>query len=609
MLTQRVDVHEKALSLPHKPGVYLMLNKNREIIYVGKAKRLINRVSSYFRENPNHNYKTAVMVKQVWDFDYIVTDTEFEALVLENSLIKRHQPKYNILLKDDKGYPFIRLDVNSNYPDFSVVSKPLSDGARYFGPYSGRSASRAAIDAVKAALKLPSCTRKFPRDIGKARPCLNAHLGRCCAVCSGNVSQAEYAAKIEQAIELFEGKTDDLISRLKSEMERFSDAMEFEKAAKVRDEIRAIERLEIKQKVLSGIMADTDVIAIAVGESRVAFSVLHYIGGALLESEVELVDTPVYSDISELLFEFIKQYYMPRKMMPREIYLSDEIYDSELLRQWLESICEHRVYINVPKRGDKHRLTEMARENAQDKLRIAVSEDEVSARSLSDLQHILGLPMLPHTIESYDISNTAGSEQVASMIVFSNAKPARSKYRKFKIKTLSDQDDVRAMREVVERRMRRYLDGDDKFSPLPDLILLDGGKGQTNAINALLSEMGIEVPVFGMVKDDRHRTRAIISPNGNEVGITANPAVFKLVGTIQEEVHRVAISYHRSLRSRAQGSSTLEKIPGIGEARRRALMRHFKSVAAIKEADFEELCKVVSKDAALSVYKFFNKEN
>ncbi len=606
MTADRVDVHEKALSLPQKPGVYLMLNKNHEVIYVGKAKKLINRVSSYFRENPNHNYKTQVMVRQVWDFDYIVTDTEFEALVLENSLIKRHMPKYNILLKDDKGYPFIRLSIQDEYPNFSIVGKPANDGARYFGPYSGRNYSHQAIDAVRLTLGLPSCSRKFPRDIGRGRPCLNAHLGRCSAVCSGAVPKEQYRAKIDQAIALFEGKTDALVAQLQTQMERHAEAMEFEAAAKVRDELRAIERLGVRQKVLSGVLADTDVIALAVGESRCAFSVLHYIDGALLESEIEMIDTPVYSDIGELLSEFVKQYYMPRKIFPREIVLSDEIPDAELIERWLGEIGTRRVHIHAPKRGDKVRLVEMARENARQKLEIAVSDAEITRRVLSDLQKMLGLSAVPRRIESYDISNTAGTEMVASMIVFQDAKPARSAYRKFKIKTLTDQDDVGAMREVLARRIRRYQDGDEKFAPLPDLILLDGGRGQTNAIAHLLAETGVSVPVFGMVKDDRHRTRAIVTAQGQEVGISANPGVFKLVGTIQEEVHRVAVTYHRKLRSNTLGRSTLEKIPGVGAQRRQALIRQFKSVAAIRNAPREQLAKVVPQDVAEHIYRFFH---
>ena len=461
---------------------------------------------------------------------------------------------------------------------------------------------------MQTALKLPSCSRKFPRDIGKDRPCLNSHLGRCCAVCSGKVSKEEYREMINSAIALFEGKTDALTDSLQEKMQAYSEAMEFEAAARVRDEIRAIEKLGVRQKVLSGVMSDTDVIALEVGESRMSFSVLHYIDGALLESECRLVDTPVYSDIGELLSGFVKQYYMPRKILPREIYLSDDIPDADLLERWLSEISAHRVYITTPKRGDKVRLTQMARENARQKLSLAVSEEEICARVLGDLKELLGLEDVPRRIESYDISNTAGCEQVASMIVFENAKPKRGAYRKFKIKTFEGQDDVGAMREVLSRRMQRYLDGDEKFSTLPDLILLDGGRGQTAAIWKLMREMGISVPVFGMVKDDRHRTRAIVAHDGREVGISANPAVFKLVGTIQEEVHRVAISYHRLLRGKNASKSTLEKIPGVGEARRKKLIRHFKSVTAIREATLAELERIVPQSVARSVYEYFNKE-
>lgn len=609
MSNERIDVHEKALSLPQKPGVYIMLDRNREVIYVGKAKKLINRVSSYFRENPNHNYKTQVMVRQVWDFDYIVTDTEFEALVLENSLIKRHMPKYNILLKDDKGYPFIRVSVQNPYPEFSIVSKPSNDGARYFGPYSGRGYSKQAIDAVRLALLLPSCAKKFPRDIGRDRPCLNAHLGRCCAVCNGKICYEEYRTRIDRAIMLFEGKTDEMIEELHSRMEQHAEAMEFEAAAKLRDEIRAMERLGVRQKVLSGILSDMDVIALHVGESRCSFTILHYIDGALLESETEMIDTPVYSDVGELLSGFVKQYYMPRKIFPKEIYLSDELPDSDILEQWLTEIGGRRVKIITPKRGDKVRLVEMARENAKQKLLLAVSEEEVTKRVLQDLQKMLALDQPPHRIESYDISNTAGQEMVGSMVVFEDAMPLRRAYRKFKIKTLNDQDDCAAMREMLNRRMIRYREGDNKFNKLPDVILLDGGLPQTNAIYRLFREMNITVPVFGMVKDDRHRTRAIVTPDGREVSISTNPAVFKLIGTIQEEVHRFAIEYHRKLRSKTVGRSILEKIPGVGDARRAMLIRHFKSIVKIREATHEELCRVLPHDVAENVYRYFHNED
>ena len=587
-----VNLHDKARSLPKLPGVYIMKDKREEVIYVGKAKNLINRVSSYFAPNPNHNYKTSVMVKKVCDFDYIVTDTEFEALVLENSLIKRHKPRYNILLKDDKGYPFIRLDIKEEYPRFSIVSKISSDGARYFGPYGGRTLSKTVIDSVTSILKLPTCKRAFPQTIGKGRPCLNKHLGKCDGVCDGSVTKAEYDAKIQRAIQLFEGKGEELLKTLKAKMEEHSEKMEFEKAARVRDEIRAIENLGERQKIITGALSDTDVIGIAVGESKCAFSVLHYIDGTLLESEIILTETPVYAEVGELLSDFIKSYYMPKKVLPRNIFLAEPIEDAELIREWLTSLTTHKVEVATPQRGDKAKLTQMARKNAEDKLRITVSEEEKTSRTIADLQKLLGLNVPPHRIECYDISNTNGEAQVASMVVFEDGKSKRGSYRKFKIKTLSDQNDAGAHREVVMRRIARYNEGDEKFSPLPDVIFLDGGKPQVSAVSAL----NTGIPVFGLVKDERHRIRAIINEEGAEIAISASPAVFVLCGKISEEVHRSAITYHRKLRDKT--GSSLTKIQGVGEERAKKLLRRFGSIKALREAGLDEISRVVPKNVA-----------
>jgi len=609
MSFEKVDVHEKALSLPQKPGVYLMLDKNREVIYVGKAKKLINRVSSYFRENPNHNYKTQVMVSRVCDFDYIVTDTEFEALVLENSLIKRHMPKYNILLKDDKGYPFIRLSTDEAYPRFSIVSKPKDDKARYFGPYSGRAYSKQAIEAVCTVLGIPTCTRKFPGDIGKGRPCLNYHLGKCGAVCAGKISREEYCELIDRAVMIFEGKLDDIIDEIRANMERHAEKLEFEKAAKLRDQINAITKLGVRQKVMSGMLSDTDVIALYTGASKTAFAVLNYIDGALLERHVHLVDTPVYADRAELMAGFLKQYYMPRKVFPKNIYVSDEPEDAELFEKWLADIGGIRVRITCPQRGDKLKLVEMAAENARENIRITENREEVANRTLEDLKHLLGLDKLPMRIEAYDISNTAGKEIVGSMVVYKNGEPRKRDYRRFKIESLSDQDDCAAMREMLGRRLTRMQNGDEKFSEVPDLLLIDGGITQTGAVLGIMREMGISIPVFGMVKDERHRTRAIITPDGAEVGIAANPAVFRLIGGIQEEVHRFAIEYHRKLRDAAMSGSRLEKIPGIGKTRSAALLRKFKSITNIKAASRDELSAVVPADAANRIYEHYHLNN
>ncbi len=606
MSFDRVDVHEKALSLPAKPGVYLMLDKDRKVIYVGKAKRLINRVSSYFRENPNHNYKTQVMVNKVWDFDYIVTDTEFEALVLENSLIKRHMPKYNILLKDDKGYPFIRLSVDEDYPRFSIVSKPGNDKARYFGPYSGRSYSKQAIEAVCTALGIPACSRKFPRDIGKARPCLNYHLGKCCAVCAGKISREEYNDLIKRAVMLFEGKLDDIIAEMQKNMEVHAENLEFEQAAKLRDRINAMSKLGVRQKVMSGVLSDTDVIALHTGASKTAFAVLNYIDGALLESRVHIVDTPVYADRAELMSGFLKQYYMPRKIFPKHIYVSDEPEDVRVFEQWLGDIGGARVYISKPQRGDKLKLVEMAAENARENIRITENREEIVNRTLSDLQKILKLEKLPVRIEAYDISNTAGKEIVGSMVVYKNGEPRKRDYRRFKIENMPDQDDCASMAQMLERRISRMQAGDEKFVTPPDLILIDGGITQTSAVSSVLRSAGENIPVFGMVKDDRHRTRAIVNSSGQEIGISANPAVFRLVGGIQEEVHRFAIDYHRKLRDASVSRSSLDKIPGVGKHRASALLRRFKSITNIKNADVNSLARVVPANVATEIYRYYH---
>ena len=603
-----METKEKALKLPQKPGVYLMLDKSGEVIYVGKAKKLYNRVNSYFRKNSSHNAKTRMMVRQIADFDYIITDTEFEALVLENSLIKRHMPKYNILLKDDKGYPFIRLNDKEGYPRFSIASKQANDGAKYFGPYGGRVESKRAIETVSELLRLPVCRRKFPEDIGRGRPCLNHHIGRCDAVCAGNVSEAEYRERIEHASAILSGKTDELEKTLERKMTEHAEKLEFEKAGRLRDELRSIRALATRQKIISSIMSDTDFVAVYAGESKTVFSILHYIDGTLLESETKVIDTPVFADESELLENFVIRYYADRGNLPREIYLQYETEYAELLREWLSERAKRRVEVLVPKRGDKAHLISLAEKNAREKAESLADKEERAAKVSEDLKKILGLSETPRRIEAYDISNTSGDETVAAMVVFENGSPCRSKYRRFKIETVIGQDDPKAMRETVERRMARYLSGDEKFSPLPDVILLDGGKTQLSAVVPMLSELGISVPVFGMVKDDKHKTRGILTADGREVGISQSPSVFRLVSAIQEEVHRFAIDYHRKRRGKSLTKSELDEIPGIGKARREKLMKHFKSLAKIKAASVSELSGVVGKSLANVIFDAFHKE-
>ncbi|MBR5542782.1 MAG: excinuclease ABC subunit UvrC [Oscillospiraceae bacterium] len=597
---------EKALKLPQSPGVYIMLDKNKEVIYVGKAKKLYNRVNSYFRTNSSHSAKTRRMVSQIKNFDYIITDTEFEALVLENSLIKRHMPKYNILLKDDKGYPSIRLSVKDEYPGFSIVSKPQTDGAEYFGPYGGRVESRRAIETVCELLKLPSCKRKFPADIGKGRPCLNKHIGRCDALCAGGISKEEYNERIRRACMILSGKTGEVKALLEEKMLCAAENLEFELAGKYRDEIRAIESLRTKQKVMSAMMSDTDIFALYTGENKTAFSILHYIDGNLIESETKITDTPVYADLPELLEEFVVRYYSERTRLPREIYLQYELSSPEQVESWLSELSGHRVNIYTPKRGEKLKSVQMAAKNAEEKALAEINKEEREKRILEDLRKILSLDCLPRRIEAYDISNTSGKEMVAGMVVFQNGSPRRSEYRKFRIKTLNNQDDPRAMREVLERRFVRYKDGDEMFLNKPDLILLDGGITQTRAVTALFCEMGITIPVFGMVKNEKHQTRTVVTAEGKEIEISANPAVFRFVSSLQEEVHRFSVEYHRKLRAKNVTASELTKIEGVGKKRAEELLSEFRSLAAIKKATVSELSAILPDSVAGKVYNYFH---
>ena len=599
---------EKALKLPQSPGVYIMMNESREVIYVGKAKKLYNRVNSYFRFNSSHNKKTRKMVSQIRDFDYILTDTELEAFVLENSLIKRYMPKYNILLKDDKGYPFIRLSVKEDFPRFSIVSKPLDDGAEYFGPYGGRVESRRAIETVSELLRLPTCKRRFPQEIGKGRPCLNSHIGRCDAVCTGKVSKEEYREKISRACMILSGKTDEVIRSLEKKMLFHADNLEFELAGKLRDEMRAIGALSTKQKMISSMLSDTDVIALYTGESKTAFAVLHYIDGALLESEVKMIETPVYGEISELMEEFLLRYYSGRSSLPKEIYIQHEVSSTETLADWLSELSGRRVRVICPKRGEKLALVRVAEKNAEEKAKSQINRDERSKKILADLSRILSLEDGPQRIESYDISNTSGKEMVGGMIVLINGSFARREYRRFKIKTLDNQDDPRAMREVLERRFARYREGDEKFSNKPDLILLDGGITQVRAVSSLFAEIGVDIPLFGMVKDGKHMTRTLVDASGREIGISATPSVFRFIATVQDEVHRYSIEYHRKLRERNMTESELTKIPGIGKKRAESLLRHFKSINSIKEADVDVLCEVLTLELAKKVFEYYHGE-
>jgi len=603
----RGELLDKANSLPLAPGVYLMKNESHEVIYVGKAKRLKNRVSQYFQSGHGHNLKTQVMVDHVDDFDTIIVRTEFEALVLENSLIKQHMPRYNILLKDGKGYPFVRLS-RERYPRFTLASRQEKDNARYFGPFGGRYETRAALDAILAALKLPSCRRSFPRDIGKERPCLNRHMGRCDGFCQGVPDEAEYRRRIEQAELLLTGKIGEVTERLREEMDRAAEDLRFERAAELRDRVRAIETLSKRQQVIAAHCADTDLWGLYQG-GRCCCAILHYEQGQLIYRETRVFAAPGGEEEGEMLSALLLQYYGERTALPREILLPCEIEDQEAFAQLLSEACGHRVRVGVPQRGEKGALMEMAAQNAKEEAERQTTKEEREDRTLALFAQMTGLSSPPERMEAYDISNTGGSDIVASMTVFHGSKPAKSQYRRFKIKALEDHpDDYRSMEEVLTRRLQRYVDGDEKFSPLPDVLLIDGGETHAQVAVRVTARFGLTIPVFGMVKDNRHRTRALMTPEGREIGIRQNQAVFAMVGRIQEETHRFAITYHHESHSRSVRKSALDGIPGVGPARRQALLKEFKSVKAIAGADIEALAKVVSRPAAEAVYRHFRSD-
>ena len=602
------ELREKANDLPLLPGVYLMMDKTGKVIYVGKAKKLKNRVSQYFQDSASHTVKTRQMVSQVDHFDTIFVSSEFEALVLENSLIKRHSPKYNILLKDDKGYPFVRLSREA-YPRFSMVNRCADDGAKYFGPFGGRFETRQALDAVCTALRLPTCSRKFPRDIGAERPCLNFHMGRCDGFCRSEMTAEEYNRRIRQACQLLEGKSKQLLREMTAEMEAEAEALRFEQAAALRDRINAIAALGKKQTVIAGLCADTDIWGIYRGAGKCCYAVLHMENGNLAGRETELFTAPMEESEAEMLSALTAQYYLPRAILPHEILLPMDTGDCENLSEVLTKRAGHKVWVHVPQRGEKADLRTMAQRNAAEEAERATTAEERVAHTLALLGKMLDLPAPPKRMESFDISNTGKSDIVASMVVYSGTRPLKSAYRRFRIQSLDGHpDDYASMQEVLRRRLQRAADGDEKFLPLPDVFLIDGGETHARAAQAVAGEFAVQVPIFGMVKDDRHRTRALVTPEGREIGIVNNQAVFSLIGQIQEETHRFAITYHHESHTKSAMKSALDDIPGVGPKRREALRKHFGTIKAIKEADVETLAAVVPRSAAEAVYRHFHSE-
>lgn len=604
------ELREKANDLPLQPGVYLMMDRTGKVIYVGKAKKLKNRVSQYFQDSASHTLKTRQMVSQVDHFDTIFVSSEFEALVLENSLIKRHMPRYNILLKDDKGYPFVRLG-RGRYPKFTMVNRPANDGAKYFGPFGGRFETRQAIDAVCQALRLPTCRRQFPRDIGAERPCLNFHMGRCDGFCRPEMPEADYDRRIEQACQLLEGRSKQLIRDMTADMETEAEALRFEQAAQLRDRIQAISALSKKQTVIAGLCADTDVWGVFRGAGKSGYAVLHMEGGNLAGRETELLNAPMEETAAELLAAVTAQYYLPRAILPHEILLCVDTGDCEELSEALTQRAGHRVWVHVPQRGEKSTLADMAIRNAQEEVQRATTAEEKTAYTLELLQKMLNLPQPPKRMESFDISNTGSSDIVASMVVFQGGRPLKSAYRRFQIKELTEghPDDYASMREVLRRRLQRAADGDEKFLPLPDVFLIDGGITHANTALEVAQSFGCTIPIFGMVKDDRHRTRALVTPEGREIGIVNQQAVFSLIGQIQEETHRFAITYHHQRHTKSTMRSALDGIPGLGTKRQAELKRRLGTIRAIREADEETLAAILPKNTAHAVWLHFHEGN
>ena len=599
------ELKEKALTLPYAPGVYIMRDKTDKVIYVGKAKKLKNRVSQYFQDTASHSPKTRIMVSKIHHFDVIVAASEFEALVLECSLIKRYLPKYNILLKDDKGYPYLRLNIKEVYPKIELVSKLADDGAEYYGPYGGRSVTHEVMEAIRLTLKLPGCNKQFPRDIGKERPCLNYHMNQCEGWCQENKSSIEYREAIMQARELLRGNYKTVAEQIKQQMLKAADDLEFELAASLRDRLQAVENLGQKQLVTAGALADTDVVGYGETEVKACFAVLHFSGGNLLDKEYEVFTKP--DDKQEAVSSLLKQFYLSRGLAPKRVLLPFEIEDAELFSEMLEQQYGRRPKLHVPQRGDNVRLVELACKNAFEEAQRATGKEERISATLNLLGKMLAITP-PKRMESFDISNIAGTDIVASMVVFQDGKPKKSDYKRFKLEGLTNQDDYASMRQIIKRRFVHYKAGDKGFDVAPDLLLIDGGVNHAKVAVAALEELQLSFPVFGMVKDDRHRTRALVTPEGEEIRIDNNQLIFSLIGNIQEETHRFAIGYHRHLRSKRLRYSELDGIPGIGPKRKQDLLRQFKSLTAIGNATLAELERILPKDAAAAVYHHFREK-
>ena len=603
------DIKEELSKLPARPGVYIMHDENDGIIYVGKAVSLRNRVRQYFQSSRGKSVKITAMVSKIRRFEYIVTDSELEALVLENNLIKEHHPKYNTMLKDDKTYPYIKVTLDEKFPRVTLVRKMKKDRGKYYGPYSNSGAVRETIDLTRKLFGIRNCDKKIPFKNGE-RACLFYHIGECPAPCIGKINEEDYHANVEKAIDFLGGNYKDEIEELRQKMEEASEKLKFEKATRYRDQIRSIEAIGQRQKITGTAMDDKDVIAMARDGNDAVVQVFFVREGKLIGREHFYMSTVQDDSDPKVLESFISQYYAGTPFVPQTLMLQHDIENRELIEEWLSGIKDHKVHVVVPKKGMKEKLVEMAAENAsivltRDRERIKREESRTTGAA-EEIAKALGIDHIER-MEAFDISDISGFDSVGSMVVFEKGRPKRTDYRKFKIKTVAGPDDYQCMKEVLTRRFKRGIDGARGFERLPDLIMMDGGAGQVNVALEVLGVLKIDIPVSGMVKDDFHNTRALYY-KGKEVEIDRNSEGFKLVTRIQDEAHRFAIEYHRLLRTKGQVHSILDDISGIGPARRKALMRHFESLESIKAATLDELANIPSMDmrAARAVKDFFN---
>ena len=610
------DIQEELKKLPGKPGVYIMHDEKDNIIYVGKAISLKNRVRQYFQSSRNKGVKIEQMVTHIRRFEYIVTDSELEALVLECNLIKEYRPKYNTMLMDDKAYPFIKVTVEEPFPRVMLARKMVKDKSKYFGPYTSAGAVKDTIELIRKLYQIRSCNRKLPRDIGKERPCLNYHIHQCKAPCQGYISQEEYRESVNEVIHFLNGNYDIILKELEEKMEEASEALEFEKAIEYRELLTSVQKIAQKQKITDTAGEDRDILAVAVEEEEAVVQVFFIRGGRLIGRDHFYLKIAKGETQSEILSSFIKQFYAGTPYIPPRLMLPEEIEDLAVIEEWLTKRRGHRVRLIVPKKGTKEKLVELAKKNAQlvlstDKERLKREEGRTIG-AVKELEKLLGLTGIVR-MEAYDISNTNGFESVGSTVVYEKGRPKRNDYRKFKIKGVQGADDYASMEEVLTRRFEHGLREEEEgkemggFTLFPDLILMDGGKGQVNVALRVLDKLRLNIPVCGMVKDDSHRTRGLYYQN-EEISIDKDSESFKLITRIQDEAHRFAITFHRQLRSQGQVHSILDDIPGVGPARRKDLMRHFENIEAIKNATVEQLKELPSMNekSARDVYNFFH---